>query len=252
MANLLSFTMKLADISVEVLPLFAATAAFCRDYLTEEAPLFRVETTMGDIAFEREKSAREDALEGIPTRCFSDEYLETLAVYRQIAERLPKYDTFLFHGSAIAVDGEGYLFTARSGTGKSTHTRLWRQRFGSRAVMVNDDKPLLRVTSQGVLVCGTPWDGKHRLSSNRSVPLKGICILERGEKNEISPISFRDGYALLLQQCYRPADPMALGKTLSLLEKTGKDVPLYRLRCNMEPEAAQVAYNGMNERKIGL
>lgn len=248
MENPLSFTVKLADISIEVSPLFSSTGTFCRNYFTEEPPLFRVETTMRDISFEREKSAREDALEGIPTRRFSDEYLETLAVYRQTAERLPKYDTFLFHGSAIAVDGEGYLFTARSGTGKSTHTRLWRERFGSRAVMVNDDKPLLRVTEQGVLVCGTPWDGKHRLSSNLSVPLKGICILERGERNEITPISFRDGYALLLQQCYRPADPVALGQTLSLLEKTGKAVPLYLLRCNMEPEAAQIAFNGMNER----
>ena len=80
------------------------------------------------------------------------------------------------------MDGQAVLFTAKSGTGKSTHTKLWRDLFGERAVMVNDDKPLLRILKDGVLVCGTPWDGKHRLSTNCALPLKAICILERGKK----------------------------------------------------------------------
>lgn len=249
MDNQFLFSIKLAKVPIMVCSLFSTTAEFCRDYFTEDAPLFRIETTPEDITFERKKSAREDAVEGIPTRHFSDEYLETLAVYRKIAEMMPTYDTILFHGSAIAVDGAGYLFTAKSGTGKSTHARLWRNLFGDRAVMVNDDKPLLQVTEQGVFVCGTPWDGKHRLSNNLSVPLKGICLLERSTDNEISPVSFREGYPVLLQQSYRPANPIALRKTLCLLDQIGQQVPLYHLRCNMMPEAAQIAYNGMNERK---
>lgn len=248
MADRYLFSIKLAKIPIEVSSLFSTTPEFCRDYFTEDAPIFRVETTPEDIISEREKSAREDEAEGIPFRHFSDEYLETLAVYRKIAEAMPTYNTILFHGSAIMVDGAGYLFTAKSGTGKSTHTRLWRKLFGDRAVMVNDDKPLLQVTKQGVFVCGTPWDGKHRLSNNLSAPLKGICILERGTENEISPVSFWEGYPMLLQQSYRPANPNALHKTLSLLDHLGQQVPLYRLRCNMEPEAAQIAYSGMNER----
>ena len=109
----------------------------------------------------------------------NDEYLETLAVYRKIAEKMIDYDTILFHGSVIAVDGIGYLFTAKSGTGKSTHTRLWRELFGERAVMVNDDKPLIKVSENGIIVYGTPWDGKHRLSTNTFVPLKGICFMSK-------------------------------------------------------------------------
>ena len=89
------------------------------------------------------------------------------------------YDTILFHGSAVAVDGIGYLFTAKSGTGKSTHTRLWRELFGERAVMLNDDKPLIKVSENGIIVYGTPWDGKHRLSTNTFVPLKGICFMSK-------------------------------------------------------------------------
>jgi hypothetical protein len=152
---------------------------YCRDYRAEGAPDFEVSTTREDIRFEREKSAREDLCAGRALRRLPDWYLEELAVYRKIAERMPYYDTFLFHGSAIAVDGVGYLFTAKSGTGKSTRARLWRELLGARAVMVNDDKPLLRVTEAGVTVCGTPWDGKHRLSNPIAVPLGALCLLAR-------------------------------------------------------------------------
>ncbi len=139
-----------------------------------------------------------------PSGSFSDAYLETLAVYRKIADHLLSYDTLLFHGSVIAVDGEGYLFTAKSGgTGKSTHTRLWREYFGERAVMVNDDKPLLRITDSGVTAYGTPWDGKHRLSTNIAVPLKGICILTRDTTNHIEPAEPHAVYPLIVQQTNR-------------------------------------------------
>ena len=234
-------------------------------------PDITVRITQADIDYERVKSAREDEEEGIPVRQFTDEYLETLAVYRKIAEVMPCFDTFLIHGSVIAADGQGYLFTAKSGTGKSTHTRLWRQLLGDRAVMINDDKPLVRVVSSGeaeqsgsccssegpakftetgtgkdiAMIYGTPWCGKHGLNTNTSVPLKAICILERGKENRIREITKAEAALFLLKQIYRPADPQALMKTLSLLDKL--NVRFYRLACNMEPEAAELAYSVMSK-----
>ena len=155
------------------------------------------------------------------------------------------YDTILFHGSVIAVDGVGYLFTAKSGTGKSTHTRLWRECFGERAVMVNDDKPLLKITHNGVIAYGTPYNGKHRLGSNISVPLKAICILIRDTVNHIEPITRNQAYTKLLQQVYRPADGEKMMKTLDLLDRLADSIKLYQLGCNMDISAAQVAYEGM-------
>ena len=236
---------RFADLNIRICSLHEAVHSYCRDYRVEAAPDFTVETTAEDLDLERRLSAREDAAEGRPTRSFSDDYLEELAVYRKIAEQMPAYDRFLFHGSVIAVDGAAYLFTAPSGTGKSTHTRLWRELLGERAVMINDDKPLLRVTDSGVLAYGTPYDGKHRLSSNRSAPLKAICLLERSVDNRISPIERREAYPQLLQQVYRPLDRAALVKTLSLLDRAADTVRLYRLGCNMEPEAARLAYGTM-------
>ncbi len=241
------FTVRLAEIPVEIECLHTAPERLCLDYLTSEDPQFAVKTGAQSIAFERERSGREAALRGEEAGGHSDAYLETLAVYRGIAEKMPFYNTVLFHCSAVAVDGKAYLFTAPSGTGKSTHVRLWRQMFGSRAAVINDDKPLLRILPQETRVYGTPWNGKHRLSTNTSAPVKAVCLLERGERNSIEELSFSAAYPVLLQQTYRPMDPAALGRTLELLDALERSVRFYRLRCNMDPEAAAVAWRGMNE-----
>ena len=154
------------------------------------------------------------------------------------------FNTVLFHGSVVAVDGVGYLFTAKSGTGKSTHTRLWREYFGNRAVMVNDDKPLLHIADT-VTAYGTPYNGKHRLGTNTSVPLKAICILTRAEDNHIEAITREQAYTMLLQQVYRPADMLKMTKTLELVDRLADSVKLYRLGCNMDISAAKIAYEGM-------
>lgn len=242
------FTIELADCRITVNALFPSTREFCKKYLTKDLPDFSVWISGADIDYEREKSMQEDENRGIPVRHFPDGYLETLAIYRKIAEKILDYNTLLFHGSAIAVDGIGYLFSAKSGTGKSTHARLWREQFGERAVMINDDKPLLQITDNGVFACGTPWDGKHHLSSNRSVLLKAICILERSETNHIEPVAKKDAYVMMIQQSYRPVGSDAMMKMLRLVDKLTDCVELYRLGCNMEPEAARIAYAGMNEK----
>lgn len=244
-----TFTIRLADKRIRIVPMYETIREYCKEYITDESDAvdFIVKTGVGDIEFEREYSDREAVREGKEAVCYPDDYLETLAVYRQIAEWMPFQDTLLFHGSAVAVDGRAYLFTAKSGTGKSTHTRLWREYFGERAVMVNDDKPLLRVRDDSVFVCGTPWNGKHRLSTNIEVPLTSICILTRAEENSIQRITPSEAYPMLLQQSYRPADTKALAQTLMVLERLQEKVAFYRLGCNMSMKAAEVAYNGMKE-----
>ena len=236
---------QFADRIIQIQSICPDVHRLCDDYRAEGALDFAVETTQADIDFEREKSVREDEIEGIQIRQFSDGYLETLAVYRKIAEKMPDYDTILFHGSCVAVDGVGYLFTAKSGTGKSTHTRLWRELLGGQAVMVSDDKPLIRISDSGAVIYGTPWDGKHRLSTNIAVPLKALCILEQAEQNAIRQITAEEAYPMLLQQAYRPMDSMALSKTLTLIDKLASAVSLWRLGCNRDIEAARVAYEAM-------
>ena len=243
------FQIQLAGHVIGVKAMFESTKEFCKDYLCTGTPEFSVEITPEDLVFEQEKSARENELEGKPVQQHADPYLETTAVQRQVVEGLFERDCLLFHGSVVSVDGEGYLFTAKSGTGKSTHTRLWRKLFGDRAVMVDDDKPILRLTEGGVIVYGTPWNGKHRIGSNISVPLKAICVLERGVENSIRTAKPQEVLPMLMQQSNRPRRAHMMGKYLELIDGLAQNVAFYRLACNMNPEAAQVAYAAMSGRK---
>lgn len=238
---------RIADRIIEISSLHPLIHEQCGEYCTAGVPDFSLEITPPDLSFEREKSAQADKAEERAIQFYSDDYLETLAVYRKIAERMPEYDTVLFHGSAIAVDGQAYLFTAKSGTGKSTHARLWRELLGDKAIMVNDDKPLIRISDSGAVIYGTPWDGKHHLSNNIAVPLKAICVLERAEENVIRPVTREDALPILIQQTYRPADPASLTKTLKLIDRLTRQVKLYRLGCNMDISAAKLSYDTMKE-----
>ena len=238
----------------------------CAQYKSDETPQVSITVTPDDISFEREMAQREAAAENIPFRDFGIETYEFTAAYRKLVEELAFYDVFLMHGSAIAVDGKSTLFTAKSGTGKSTHTRLWREYLAGSVTMINDDKPLLRIENSGqnidrftngtaslssigngpiVNVYGTPWDGKHQLSSNIHAPLRAICILERAANNHIAKVEFSDVLPLLLQQVYRPRNAEALKRVVACAYQTFTAAPVYRLGCNMDVSAAQIAYEAI-------
>lgn len=238
---------RLAGRVVEVTTCCAGFGVFVEEYLTQDAADMAVRITPDAIAEERKRAEKEAEFEGIPMRDHTDAYLEQLAVLRSIALEMTQYDTLLMHGSCIAVDGEAYLFAARSGTGKSTHTRLWRERFGSRAVMVNDDKPFVRVEDGAGIAFGTPWNGKHHLSTPMQAKLKALCILKRGEENRIEQLTAAEAYPHVLAQCNRPENPQALMKTMQLCDALVKNTPVYCLYCNMDPDAARVSYEMMSK-----
>ena len=240
------FCIKLAGRTAKVQSLFDSTKDYCRKYLNDAAPEFTVAVTREDLILEQHLLDQEADEEGLRRRVFTDPFLERTAIQRKIAEQLLSYDVLLIHGSAIAVDGKGYLFTARTGTGKSTHTRLWRQVFGSRAVMVNDDKPFLQFTESGIFLCGAPWSGKHGLDTNITVPLQGICILERGAENAITPVSADAAAAFLCHQCQAPMDAEKL-PLFTRLTKRLPAVPLWHMRCTVSEEAPAVAYKAMKK-----
>ena len=240
-----AFTMEIAGLVVRVQPLFESTGEYCKPYLTQKDPEFFVEVREEDLVYQQAQLEREAMEEGIKIRKFTEPFLERATIQRRVADRLLTENTLMLHGSAVAVDGNAYLFTGPCGTGKSTHTRLWRELFGERAVMVNDDMPFLRITPQGILACGSPWSGKHGLASNICVPLKGICFLHRGKENVINRIDAESGIVHLHRQLHIPADPFLQEKSIALAETLSKTVSLWELYCNKDPEAARVSYSAM-------
>lgn len=238
------FTIKIAEVNIKINSIYNAVYNMCKDYLTEDSPDFSVTVTQSDIDFEREKSIAEAKREGRVPLNYKDEYLETLAVYRKIATGSLSYNAFLMHGAVVALGGSAYMFTAPSGVGKTTHTHFWLKKY-PEAFILNGDKPIIKVTENGVFACGTPWSGKESLNRNTILPLKAVCALQRGKENEIRPISFSDIFPLIIAQTYRPADEESIKKTLELIKALGDNVKFYALKCNLDPDAARVAKEGM-------
>ena len=187
----------------------------------------------------------EASAEGLKLRKFTGPFLERAAIQRKIAEELLNRDTLLFHGSTVAVDGAAYLFTAACGTGKSTHTRLWREVFGSRAVMINDDKPFIRLDGSTVTVCGAPWSGKHGLESNVELPLGGICLLERGKENQIRVI-LPEEIPELIKNLRWFMESERVAKFDGLAAELCRRVPLWHMNCNMDQAAAVMSHSAMS------
>ena len=158
--------------------------------------------------------------------------------------KILNFDGMLLHASAIEKDGSAYLFSARSGTGKSTHTHLWMQVF-ENVRMINDDKPALRYIDGKLCACGTPFSGKNDESSNVCVPVKAIVFVERAKENSIEKISPKEAIPVFISQTVRPASEKYAVKSLEMLDRVLRNTPVFRLRCNMEPQAAVCAYEGI-------
>ena len=247
--NIETFNIQIAEVVTQVQPRYESTKAYCRNYLTDRPATFYITVTEADLLFEQHMLDEEAREEGIKLRKFTGPFLERAAIQRKIAERLLRDDTLLMHGSTVAVDGIAYLFTAACGTGKSTHTRLWREVFGHRAVMINDDKPFLRISGNGIVACGSPWSGKHGLDTNTAAPLGGICILSRGTEIVIRRIGPEDAAAMLLHQSFDPGTEAGRAKTAALVDRLLGTVPLWEMHCTKEPDAALVAFRAMSAEK---
>lgn len=222
----------------------AETAELMRAYrdLSGAAPerVFRVTPE----ALEREKD--QWLLEFLPE-------IETSLISRQFYEWLLDHEGSYVHGCAIEMDGNGYLFTADSGVGKSTHACLWRQRFGrDRVRVLNDDKPFVRFDESGAaFVCGSPWCGKVPENENAEAPLRGICVLRQAERNACRPLPRGDAVRALLRQIYLPDTERAMDQALALLDRIVDSVPVYELSCNISEDAAALAYSAMRPRTEG-
>ncbi|MBR5529254.1 MAG: hypothetical protein IKU57_02140 [Oscillospiraceae bacterium] len=169
------------------------------------------------------------------------QYMATGTVFARRA--LMQFNGYYIHSSAIVLDGKAYLFTAPSGTGKSTHTEKWIRLFGAH--YLNDDKPILRRVDGKWMAYGTPWSGKNDLSTNEGVPVGGIACLKRGEKNEIHPMAPAAALPYLMGQTLYHLREAAIEKKLELLNHLMVEIPIWELSCLPDDDAAYVARNAM-------
>ena len=219
--------------------------AFFKDYRTDRQPQFVIEPTDGDLSEMQATFDQKLKREGKPAKQYDNAILEEYAILIQLSKEMVFRNVLMLHGSALCMDGEAYIFTARSGTGKSTHARFWRETFGDRVWMINDDQPMLRIEDDKVMVYGTPWDGKHHLSRNASAPLKAIAWLRQDTENQIRLMEREEAFPVLLDGAFGIHDPGVMSRVTALEARLLNTVPFYELRCNLSKEAALTAWEGM-------
>lgn len=177
----------------------------------------------------------------------SENECEYMATGRNFYQQLIYFEGMRIHASAVAMNGKAYLFSADCGTGKSTHVSLWRKVFGDEQVRVlNDDKPAIRLENGTWYTYGTPWSGKTGQNLNLRVPLAGIALLERGEKNEIEKCDRKKALHMFFKQMITLNTIEDRVKHMELVDKLMQQIPIWHLKCNMESEAAIISYETMS------
>lgn len=155
-------------------------------------------------------------------------------------------DILTFHGVLMEYDGYGVIISAPSGTGKTTHARLWRDY--KRALIINGDRATCRKVNDVWTGFGLPWSGTSGEQINRSVPIKAIVVLERGEENKAFSVKGQDAFAALLPHILCPTwDGELTGKALDLLDDFMKSIPVIRLQCRPDLESVDVLMKVLKE-----
>ena len=246
---------EVAGVTAEICLRYAENERHYEGYITDKPPVLTIAPTDADIHHWQAILDRKAERWGLPPEDHSEALAEEDAIHYAVCKALIDRDVLPMHGSALCMDGEAYIFAAASCTGKSTHSRYWREVYGDRVWMISDDRPFLKFTERGIMVCGNPWNDIRYPGRNACAPLKAIVRLCRDSGNHIEPLSDADGYQMMLMRSWPPImsrsslNPARKAHVAALAERVVRAAAFYSLGCNMSPEAAVVAHDGMNAGK---
>jgi len=195
-----------------------------------------------DICVVPEEERLNSAFKNNPS--ISPEDIEYIATGSMFYYSLLKFNGFMLHSSTIAKDGKAYIFTANSGTGKSTHTALWQKYFAD-VTMINDDKPAIVLKNGVFYAVGTPWSGKDNQSTDIAVPVGGLVLLNRGKINTIRKATPSETVPFIMQQTLASKREENTLMLADLLDKFLKSVPAFVLECDISEEAVKTSYEAL-------
>lgn len=226
----------IAGLRVKIENQYAYTDKFCQAYLSKD------QLSPADII--AQVTEEEFAAEKSLSPQFSDGYIENICLYRSICNQIPSFGRILLHCSVIEYEGNAYAFLGKSGTGKSTHTKLW-MKYLPKVSVVNGDKPILAYANGVFTAYGTPWMGKEGWGTNTKAPLKGLCFLEQAKVNAVRRLSLSEITQRLFLQILIPQDEENAIFTLDLADKMVREVPAYLLQCDISMEAVKKSFEIM-------
>lgn len=230
---------RIADFDIEFQNPSDKMKWFLKDYSTDAQPQFSLSVSKTDI----------DHIRNITNIPLDALQLEAAAFHEKLLATLSQNDAIFFHASLIDVNGVGVAFAALSGTGKTTQTLLWKKLLGDKMQIINGDKPIIRFLEDIPYGYGTPWNGKEHLGTTGKTPLKHICFIERNDKNLCEQITPERALERIFSQIFIPKDTVTASKTLELLNRLFKNCTVWNIKCNMDIEAAQVAFDTIFKEK---
>lgn len=227
---------KISDFLFEIKTNSSAVKEILKDYESDES--------FSDFSF---SINNEQIYDEIPDAkgSYKRSFLEAVAIQRTVASWIVNNNAFVLHSACFDVDGVGVAFAAHSGTGKTTHMNLWKKLLGNRMIVVNGDKPIVRFFDNEPDIpyaYGTPWNGKEHMGCNMRTKLKHICFIERSQTNYTEKIDKAEIVDRIFNQVYIPKDPVAVMNTMQLIDRLLSQCNLWKIHCNMDIEAAEVAY----------
>ena len=229
---MVNFKIEIANTVVEVNAFNETTKRYCEDFLCNKESDYVIDMTKDDL--ENEKHISEDG------KVYANE--EISALYRKIANIFIENGIIVAHGSSFKVNNCGFLITARSGVGKSTHVRLLKEYLKDELVYINDDKPLIQVNND-ITIHSSPWNGKERRGNNTSAPLKAIIFLNRGLTNTYKKLDkSSDIYYRLMTQVYLPLDKSKREKALKIIDILLKRISFYEINVNTDISSVVMTY----------
>ena len=228
---------KIADLIVEMTPKYDESIRLAEPFIYDGEKETDIKLKIS-YDYVDETAAKPNCLSTKPQ-------LENFAFSNVFNRAAIKYGVMLVHSSALIFDGGAYLFSADSGVGKSTHTKLWLKAFGDKVHIMNDDKPVVRLYDDHAVAFGTPFDGGSGIALNESYPLKAIIFIERGEENSVRIPENKEIIQKLYFQTARMVNRETAEKMLLNFEKLLTLSKFYVLTCNMDISAAYVAFDGI-------
>lgn len=162
-------------------------------------------------------------------------------------QMMPLYNGVIIHGAGIEYQGSGIIFSAFSGVGKTTQARLWRKY--RDAIVINGDCPIIRNTSQGPFMYGSPWCGTSGESINKKTPLKAIVLVHQSQDNYVEEVTGDDAFfAVYTNILYYSQDEKDLDALLPVLSQIISQIKVYKLYCNMEEDAVTTLEKALQNR----
>ena len=225
---------KIADIIIKINSSHPYVPSICKKYEIKKYDHIDFEVDITDEDYKNVRKHEE-------YKDYPDWYIEGGVVYRKICHQLYKYNAIMIHGTAILYNNKVYMLSAPSGTGKSTHANLIIEASKNKAIIINGDKPIIRLKDGKYYAYGTPWCGKEYEGTCQFAEVAAICFLERGEPR-IEGMSPKEVTKSIITEIVYPASEEEAAGLFRILNEVIMQCKLYKVYCDLSKESGKLSF----------